>query len=560
MKKYILFAWLLFLTILGNAQNSRLIAEKSGKGAVLIHDVQPKEGLFSLSRDYGIKVAEIAAANGYDKDKALQIGQKVKIPLTAENLSSQKTKSPVYYSASDGETFTGISNRFNKVSIKDLKSWNKIDGDIVPKDKGIIIGYFTGAATVSSKKTEQKNEAATVTNTSTKSIGQATVTGTNINIRKGPAKDKEIVATAQQDDVIDILKKINNDWVSVRTKDGVEGYMAAQFLQTIEKKKEIKNTTAIKKAIISGTNINVRKGPSTNEEVVGTLQQDDVVDIIKEVNSEWASIRSKTGVEGFIASRFLLNIEARANVPAKPQNVVTSLKKVKAYGTNINIRKGPSTDQQVVAMAKIDEELSYIKKVNDEWAEVRNAEGTTGFVASRFLSFDGEPSIASVEAEQTAKAQADEAQKAADEAAENEKAIAAAKQQEDEKAAVLESEKITANSDAKTSTLDESGFFKSEFEKYKNPNLVSEHNMSSGIFKTDRGWSDGKYYLLMDNVAQGTIVKLINPDNNKFVYAKVLGKMKGIEYSDGFDIRISEAAAQQIKTDNLEKFNIKVAY
>ncbi|MCH5686452.1 LysM peptidoglycan-binding domain-containing protein [Niabella sp. W65] len=92
MKKYFLLAGFVISYGWVMAQSGRLIAEKSGRGAVLVHQVQPKEGLYSLSRAYGVKVADIAAANGFDKDKGLSIGQKVKIPLTADNLSRKKAK------------------------------------------------------------------------------------------------------------------------------------------------------------------------------------------------------------------------------------------------------------------------------------------------------------------------------------------------------------------------------------------------------------------------------------------------------------------------------------
>lgn len=621
MKKYFLLAGFVLTSGLAMAQNAKLIAEKSGKGAVVVHEVQPKEGLYSLSRIYGVKVADIAAANGFDRDKGLSLGQKVKIPLTSENLSQKKGKTPVYYSVTEGESLTSISNRFNKIPVKDLKSWNKIEGNGVAKGKDIIVGYFTGTAPATSadKQADQRSNILGVK--STAKSRQGLITGTNINIRKGPATDQPVIATAQQDEVVEIIKKINNEWTSVRTKDGIEGYVASQFLKAATAKaatplktavisgtninvrkgpatdqeivgilqqdeavdiiKEVnsewtavrtkdgvegyiasqflkgattkaeqpKKTAPVKTAVISGININVRKGPATDQEVVGILQQDDVVGIIKEVNSEWTSIRAKDGVEGFIASRFLKSDP----VKAEPKKVESS-KTAKAYGTRINIRKGPSTEQEVVGLAEEDEVLTYLRKVDNDWSEIRNADGTTGFVATRFLSFDGKPSVAAIEAEKIALAQAEEAKRIADEAAANERAIAAAQ----EKAEATVSEKITAKNNA--GVTDEAGYFKSDFEKYKNPNLISEHTLSSGIFKTDRGWNDGKYYLLMDNAAPGTIVKLTNPDNNQSVYARVLGKMKGVQYSEGFDIRISEAAASKLKTDNLDKFNVKVMY
>lgn len=636
MKKYFLLAGFVLTSGLLMAQNAKLIAEKSGKGAVVMHEVQPKEGLYSLSRIYGVKVADIAAANGFDRDKGLSVGQKVKIPLTTDNLSQKKGKTPVYYSVSEGESLTSISNRFNKISIKDLKSWNKIEGDGVVKGKDLIVGYFTGTAPAvsSDKQADQKsNILGPKSNAKTR---QGLITGTNINIRKGPATDQPVIAIAQQDDVVDIIKKINNEWTSVRTKDGLEGYIASQFLKEAEvtAKAELpKKAAPVKTAVVSGTNINIRKGPATNQEVVGVVQQDEVVDVVKEVNSEWASVRTKDGMEGYIASQFLKATTTKAEQPKKaapvvktavvsgtninvrkgpatdqevvgvlqqdevvdivkemnsewtsirakdgvegfvasrflqpgtvkaavPEKVTAPTKTAKAYGTRINIRKGPSTDQEVIGLAEEDEVLTYLRKVDNDWSEIRNEGGTTGFVATRFLSFDGKPSVAAIEAEKIALAQAEEAKKIADEAAANERAIAAAqKKDEERKAEAIVSEKITAKNNA--AVTDEAGYFKSDFEKYKNSNLISEHTLSSGVFKTDRGWNDGKYYLLMDNAAPGTIVKLTNPDNNQSVYAKVLGKMKGVQYSEGFDIRISEAAATKLKTDNLDKFNVKVMY
>lgn len=639
MKKYFLLAGFVITYGWVTAQNGRLIAEKSGKGAVLVHQVQPKEGLYSISRVYGVKVADIAAANGLDKDKGLTIGQAVKIPLSAGNLSSKKGKTPVYYQVSAKETLASISNRFNKVPVKDLKNWNKIEGDAVGSDKSIIVGYFNGTAPASITEKDAGSKAGTIT-TVTKSIGQALVKGTNLNIRRGPATDQEVVGIARQDDMLEVLKKVDNEWSWVRTKDGIEGFAASQFLEPVEKKSEPQpNRTAAKSigtATVLGTNINIRKGPSTDQDVIGTAQQDEVVDIIKKVNNEWTSIRTQDGTEGFVASQFIALIDRNTQVqpqraaapkaigkasvsgtninirkgPATDQEVVavaqqdeeveilkninsewTSIrtkdgtvgfvasrflqaagkksepvkaepeKTVTAYGTRLNIRKGPATDQEVVGMAQVDEVLTYIRKVDNDWSEVRSADGTPGFVATRFLSFDGKPSAASVEAEALAKIQEEEARKIAAEAAASERATAEAqKKQEDQKAESLVSEKITARNEAETVTPDETGYFKADYLKLVNPNLAYEKTLASGIFKTDRGWNDGKYYLLMDNAAPGSLVKLTNPANNKMVYAKVLGKMKGVQYSEGFDIRISEAAAQKLQLGNADKFNVTVTY
>lgn len=105
------------------------------------------------------------------------------------------------------------------------------------------------------------------------------------------------------------------------------------------------------------------------------------------------------------------------------------------------------------------------------------------------------------------------------------------------------------------------GYFKKSYEmQVKTSPAIKNSTVTSGIFKTTSGWQDGKYYLLIDGVATGTIVKLINPDNNKAIYAKVLGQMNGIRQNEGLDTRISNAAAATLGITDTDKFILKVNY
>ena len=98
------------------------------------------------------------------------------------------------------------------------------------------------------------------------------------------------------------------------------------------------------------------------------------------------------------------------------------------------------------------------------------------------------------------------------------------------------------------------GYFKTQFdENGKNKTGFS------GIFKSTSGWSDGKYYALMNNVTVGTIVKVNYPSTNKFIYAKVLGELPDMKESAGLSLRISDAAARELGAVN-NKFNVEVKY
>lgn len=110
-------------------------------------------------------------------------------------------------------------------------------------------------------------------------------------------------------------------------------------------------------------------------------------------------------------------------------------------------------------------------------------------------------------------------------------------------------------------SIDGQGYFKGDFEKQvKVSPVMKEETVTSGIFKTTSGWEDAKYYLLIDKVQPGTIIKVVNPSNNKAIYAKVLGEMAGIRQNEGYNIRISNAGAAALEITEQDKFVVKVNY
>lgn len=108
---------------------------------------------------------------------------------------------------------------------------------------------------------------------------------------------------------------------------------------------------------------------------------------------------------------------------------------------------------------------------------------------------------------------------------------------------------------------DGTGYFRNNFfQQIKTSPLTKDQTVTSSIFKTSSGWQDGKYYLLMNGVEPGTIVKITNPGNSKIVFAKVLYAMDKIRENQGVDVRISDAAAATLSVSETDKFILKVNY
>ena len=74
----------------------------------------------------------------------------------------------------------------------------------------------------------------------------------------------------------------------------------------------------------------------------------------------------------------MLNINANMAAGSKAKVITQS--------SNLNIRKGPGTDQPVIGKAAHNEIISVVSKTNDQWSLIRTDKGEEGYVYSQYLS------------------------------------------------------------------------------------------------------------------------------------------------------------------------------
>jgi Bacterial SH3 domain len=63
---------------------------------------------------------------------------------------------------------------------------------------------------------------------------KVTTNRTNLNIRKGPGTDHEIVGKAARHEIVTLVRKENDQWWVIKTDDGEEGYSFTQYLTPVE--------------------------------------------------------------------------------------------------------------------------------------------------------------------------------------------------------------------------------------------------------------------------------------------------------------------------------------
>lgn len=178
-KRLLCFFFIFLLPLFMFAQQSRLNVSGSGNDLFLEHSVTAGENFYSIGRLFNIPPREIATYNKISMDKGLNVGQKIKIPLTADNFVQNTNKTPaealvpLYHTVSSGETLYRIGLNHKNVPLDEIKNWNRLPGDNVKQGEALIVGflrvnrsesalaageYQSAGNTVATVKTEPKPE------------------------------------------------------------------------------------------------------------------------------------------------------------------------------------------------------------------------------------------------------------------------------------------------------------------------------------------------------------------------------------------------------------------
>ena len=154
-----------------------------------IHEVQKGETLYSISKKYGVSVADVQSANGLS-DNGIKVGQKIKIPdgktsgaapSVSSKTSAATTSAPVAvkptsnpasttkaptssdesYIVQKGETWFGISKKYG-ITVADLQKLNGVGSDAALKvgQKLKVPGSSTSTSLASAKSNDSASSSA----------------------------------------------------------------------------------------------------------------------------------------------------------------------------------------------------------------------------------------------------------------------------------------------------------------------------------------------------------------------------------------------------------------
>ena len=130
-------------------------------------------------------------------------------------------------------------------------------------------------------------------------IGTVNEDAAALRLRSEPSAESSILATAPQGDVVVVLEEVDEEWYRVDYKS-VEGYMSAEYLDVV-------TTIDMDLGYGAVTNVdsmlNVRSGPGTDYELIGTLRNRSVVSLLG-IDDGWYKI-SYNDMTGYVSSDYI---------------------------------------------------------------------------------------------------------------------------------------------------------------------------------------------------------------------------------------------------------------
>ncbi|MRZ29191.1 SH3 domain-containing protein [Paeniclostridium sordellii] len=213
----------------------------------------------------------------------------------------------------------------------------------------------------------------------------------NLNMRNGASTSYRVIMKLNKGTVIEIISE-SNGWTKIK-HDGRIGFVASKYLSPIENNNQptkpeqqpnapVQPQVSVGKTkVVVATSLNVRSGPSTGNSVIGSLKNNEKVEVISESNG-WSKIKYN-GKEGYVSSTYLKDVnEGGTSKPDEKPNVETKTKVVTA--TSLNVRSGPSTGHGIIGSLKNNEKVEVISESNG-WSKIKY-NGKEGYVSSTYLS------------------------------------------------------------------------------------------------------------------------------------------------------------------------------
>ncbi len=227
------------------------------------------------------------------------------------------------------------------------------------------------------------------------SAASSAVTTAYLNLRDKAGTDGAVLATLPSGETLTVLDDSNQAWVKVRTSSGLEGWCSREYLSLSGSSSGAASSSAPASSGQKATAtvyLNLRSGAGTSYPVLATLSRGTSLTVLS-TSGEWARVRTSSGVEGYCSLEYL-QLESSSSSSASSSGGSSSAGgvtvTVATTNANLKLRTGPGVTYFAIVTMPQGTRLTVLDNSNSGWAQVRMADGRTGWSSKEYLDFSTE--------------------------------------------------------------------------------------------------------------------------------------------------------------------------
>ncbi|MGS0763256.1 N-acetylmuramoyl-L-alanine amidase [Syntrophomonas curvata] len=192
----------------------------------------------------------------------------------------------------------------------------------------------------------------------------------NVNIRSGPATTYDALGRLSQGSQVEILSS-KNDWYQIQST-GLNGWIRNDLIN-VQKEYFLK---------VTGNGVNLRSGPGTGFDVVGSASQGEILTLL-DVKGEWYQVKTVAGLQAYIKASFTQKTEKPVpgnNTGPVPPPAAASGKQVEVTSGTVFLRSGPGSSYDKTGSVSGGDILLVLGQEGD-WYKIKKADGSSAYVA-----------------------------------------------------------------------------------------------------------------------------------------------------------------------------------
>ena len=193
-------------------------------------------------------------------------------------------------------------------------------------------------------------------------------TADQVRVRTGASTQSSILTTVSRGTSFTVLGEAQNGWYRVRLSDTLEGYIYSDYVSFT--KPPLSRT-----GYSSGSNVRIRKSPTTSSAILGTLSVGQSFEVIGEKSGSWYAVRLSNGTQGYVHSDYVSF--------TKPSASRTGY----SAGSNVRVRKSPTTSSGILATLSRGQSFTVTGNLQNGWYPVTLSNGIKGYIHGPLVTF-----------------------------------------------------------------------------------------------------------------------------------------------------------------------------